>query len=102
VAISLMQELEHTRPKGIVVATSNLPEQLDDALFRRFDEGFEFPRPSHGELMRFGLLRARTGGISSSRTVSRVLAGASSYADVVRRIAAEERAVALRKLTGRE
>jgi len=99
VAISLMQELEHTRPKGVVVATSNLPQQLDEALFRRFDQVFEFPRPSRPELLSFGLKRARSGGIVSPRSVRRLLAAAPSYAEAVRCITAEERAVALRTMT---
>lgn len=35
IVISLMQELEHSHPRGIVIATSNLPQHLDHALWRR-------------------------------------------------------------------
>jgi SpoVK/Ycf46/Vps4 family AAA+-type ATPase len=99
VAISLMQELEHTLPKGIVVATSNLPRQLDEALFRRFDQVLEFPHPSRAELLRFGLRRVRAGGIAPASVTKRLLVRASSYAEAERRISAEERSITLRKMT---
>jgi SpoVK/Ycf46/Vps4 family AAA+-type ATPase len=53
VVISLMQELEHTRPRGFVVASSNIPRLLDDALWRRFDLVLSFPLPSREQLRRF-------------------------------------------------
>lgn len=44
VVISLLQELEHSTPRGLVVASSNVPRALDDALWRRFDcPGFPGP-----------------------------------------------------------
>jgi len=36
IVIALMQELEFSETQGIVIATSNLPENLDRALWRRF------------------------------------------------------------------
>lgn len=96
VVISLMQELEHAVPKGIVVATSNVPEHLDDALFRRFDDVVEFPRPSRTEIARFGAKRAIAGKVVPQRGLKPILAGATSYADAARRIGAQERAIVLR------
>lgn len=96
VVISLMQELEHAVPKGIVVATSNVPEHLDEALFRRFDDVIEFPRPSQAEIARFGSKTATAGKLVPPRRLRHLLAGATSYAEAARRIAAEERAIVLR------
>lgn len=96
VVISLMQELEHAVPKGIVVATSNVPELLDKALFRRFDDVIEFPRPSRAEIARFGARRATAGKIVPPRRLKQLLVGATSYAEAARRIGAEERSIALR------
>jgi len=96
VVISLMQELEHAVPKGIIVATSNVPEHLDEALFRRFDEVVEFPRPSRTEIARFGLKRATAGKIVPPRRLRQLLVGATSYAEAARRIGAEERSIVLR------
>ena len=98
VVIALMQELEHADPKGIVVATSNVPEHLDEALFRRFDDVVEFPRPSVSEIARFGAKRASAGKILASRKLKPLLARAKSYAEVARRIGAAERAIVLRGL----
>ncbi len=96
VVISLMQELEHALPKGILVATSNVPEHLDEALFRRFDDVIEFPRPSHAEIARFGSKRAQDGKVVPARRLKQLLAGATSYAEAARRITAEERSIVLR------
>jgi hypothetical protein len=62
VVIALMQQLEHSRPVGLVVATSNLPKFLDRALWRRFDSSILFPLPRPTSLTRFVTqLEARTG-----------------------------------------
>ena len=37
IVIALMQELEFLQTNGVVIATSNLPKNLDRALWRRFD-----------------------------------------------------------------
>jgi SpoVK/Ycf46/Vps4 family AAA+-type ATPase len=50
VVISLLQELEHSQPKGIVIGTTNLPAQLDDALWRRFDLDVQFKAPTQSTL----------------------------------------------------
>ncbi len=48
-----MQELEHTVPRGYVVASSNIPRLLDDALWRRFDQTLFFSAPSKEQLRHF-------------------------------------------------
>jgi AAA+ superfamily predicted ATPase len=53
IVIALMQELELTQPLGLVVATSNIPEHLDRALWRRFDEQLVFPLPKKQQLRSF-------------------------------------------------
>jgi SpoVK/Ycf46/Vps4 family AAA+-type ATPase len=100
VVISLMQELEHAKPTGLVVATSNLPQLLDEALFRRFDQVVEFPRPTKAELRRFSVKRVSTRKIVGPGAVPRLLRQVSSYADAERRIADEERSKVLREITG--
>ena len=42
IVIALMQELEDSRPQGLIIGTSNLPKHLDDALWRRFDLALAF------------------------------------------------------------
>jgi AAA+ superfamily predicted ATPase len=59
IAISLFQELEHTVPKGLVLATTNIPEQLDPALSRRFDMSIEFKKPTQKLLLDYSNNYAR-------------------------------------------
>jgi SpoVK/Ycf46/Vps4 family AAA+-type ATPase len=53
IVISLLQELDHTTPKGIVVAATNTAESIDRAVWRRFDAHIEFPLPTKTKLERF-------------------------------------------------
>jgi AAA+ superfamily predicted ATPase len=59
IVISLMQELEHSRPMGIIVGTSNLPKHLDDALWRRFDLEVAFKAPTPAILRSFARATAK-------------------------------------------
>jgi SpoVK/Ycf46/Vps4 family AAA+-type ATPase len=43
---SFLQFLEQDRSDSVIVATSNLPDALDRALFRRFDLMIEYPMPT--------------------------------------------------------
>src|SRR5882762_225782 len=62
IVIALMQELEMSETQGIVIATSNLPENLDRALWRRFDLVLNFPKPSRSELRAYtARVRAKFG-----------------------------------------
>jgi SpoVK/Ycf46/Vps4 family AAA+-type ATPase len=95
VVIALLQELEHSRPAGLLIATSNLARQLDDALWRRFDLVLEFPRPSAAELRSFATQRAGARRINLTRSVHAALASSKTYADVERCLVAEERRIVL-------
>ena len=101
VVISLMQELEHAVPLGLVIATSNLPEHLDTALFRRFDEVVTFPKPRKPELLKYAQSIAATRGIVAPRSVTKLVDGVQSFADAKRRIEDAERRLSLKKLVGR-
>jgi SpoVK/Ycf46/Vps4 family AAA+-type ATPase len=43
--------LEEYKGQGILIATTNLEGSLDKALFRRFDEIIELPRPNENEII---------------------------------------------------
>lgn len=45
-----LQLLDEYEPIGLIVATTNLKNKLDKALFRRFDESFEMMKPSLREI----------------------------------------------------
>jgi SpoVK/Ycf46/Vps4 family AAA+-type ATPase len=47
---SLLQLMEEYDAPGLLVATTNVEESLDNALFRRFDEVFQVPPPGPSEI----------------------------------------------------
>lgn len=93
VVIALLQELEHSAPAGLVVATSNLATQLDDALWRRFDLVVEFPSPSPKDLESFINALAKKRNISLR---GRGINGVKNYGDAERLVEAEERRIVLK------
>jgi hypothetical protein len=48
---SLLQFIEDDRSDSLVIATTNHPQLLDSAIFRRFDEILDFAPPSREELI---------------------------------------------------
>ena len=91
IVISFMQELEHARGEGFVIATSNLPKALDDALWRRFDLRIAFPKPKGSDLARFAERRSREFGFRDpAATVSRCRK-TTSYAEAEQMVIAEAR-----------
>ena len=84
VVISLLQELEHSMPRGIVVASSNLPRALDSALWRRFDLVLDFPVPSAKQIRSFADKRLESLGDKPGRALVSALRRARSYADAER------------------
>lgn len=49
---SLLQLMEEYDAPGLLVATTNVHESLDPAIFRRFDEVFFVPTPGQGEIVK--------------------------------------------------
>jgi SpoVK/Ycf46/Vps4 family AAA+-type ATPase len=97
VVISLLQELEHSNPQGLVIASSNLPRALDDALWRRFDLVLDYPKASAKQLREFGKRRMAALRVKANPTVLRALGRARSFADAERVVTdAQRRAVLTR------
>jgi SpoVK/Ycf46/Vps4 family AAA+-type ATPase len=99
VVVGLMQELDYTTIPGLVVATTNFIEAVDDALARRFDLQLSFPRPDAAALRDF--LRERSRGLGAKLRVDRLvnkLPKEASYADAERLLFDEVRLQALTKL----
>lgn len=97
IVISLMQELEHVKPAGIIVATSNLPAHLDDALWRRFDLVLSFPRPSKAALRRFIKTLSNRFRLPEASVTKRDLKTIRTFADVERLLEHKARRVVLGK-----
>jgi SpoVK/Ycf46/Vps4 family AAA+-type ATPase len=100
VVISILQELDHTLPAGVVVAASNAPDSLDRAIWRRFDIAVEFPAPTRRQLQEF-LKRSELDARAPRRNSRRVPLNLRSYADVEKWIAEQKRRATLHELVNR-
>ncbi len=95
IVIALMQELEHSRPQGLIIGTSNLPKHLDDALWRRFDVALEFRAPAKAALSAFAKRVAATHQIPLKPDVLKKAINAKTFADGESVVVAEARRLAL-------
>jgi AAA+ superfamily predicted ATPase len=95
IVIALMQELEHARPQGLIVGTSNLPQHLDHALWRRFDVALAFKAPAKAALSSFAKRIAATLRIPLKRDVLKKAVSAKSFADAESIVVAEARRMVL-------
>lgn len=86
IVIALMQELELSQVSGFVVATSNLANSLDSALWRRFDLAVQFAAPTKAALARFVSQKARRFNLPVTRQLLAQATKARSYADAERTI----------------
>ena len=96
IVIALMQELEHSRPMGLIVGTSNLEKHLDDALWRRFDLALRFGTPGQKALLGFAKRVAAAKGNKLSAALARKASKADSFATAEQIVIAEARRQALR------
>ncbi|MBB5440243.1 SpoVK/Ycf46/Vps4 family AAA+-type ATPase [Pedobacter sp. AK017] len=63
----LLNILEDFNGPGLIIATTNLEGSIDKAIFRRFDDIIELPKPSKIEI--FGILKATLGSIKVDKKV---------------------------------
>ena len=64
---TLLQLMEDYNAPGLLVATTNVEDSLDEAMFRRFDEVFLVPLPGHEEIDR--LLRLTLSAVQVSSRI---------------------------------
>ncbi len=98
IVIALMQELELAEPLGLIVATSNLPEHLDRALWRRFDIRLRFPSPKKPDLRAFASSCAVRFDTKLPLQVLRQAEASKSYAEAEKSVLNHYREAALSKL----
>lgn len=91
IVIAFMQELEHAHGEGFVVATSNLPKALDDALWRRFDLRVAFPKPTGSDLIRFAEHRSKQFGFRATNKILKRCRKSASYAEAEQVVIGEAR-----------
>jgi ATP-dependent 26S proteasome regulatory subunit len=96
IVIALMQELEHSRPQGMIIGTSNLAKHLDDALWRRFDFALEFKAPNQRVLVSFARRIAGELQVTLPEELLAKIAKAESFANAESLVIAEVRRQALR------
>lgn len=63
----LLTLLEEYNSRGILIATTNIENSLDQALFRRFDDIIEMPKPGIEEILR--LTKLTLSSIEKSKTI---------------------------------
>lgn len=64
----LLNLLEDYKAPGILVATTNLEGVIDHALFRRFDEIIEMPKPGHDQILK--ILKQTLSSISIAKEIN--------------------------------
>lgn len=83
---SFLINIEKDQTNSIVIAATNMPESLDKALFRRFDDIIRYPLPEVGDIKK--VLKKNLSGFSlSTRTSLDKIAEEAiglSYSDIVR------------------
>jgi SpoVK/Ycf46/Vps4 family AAA+-type ATPase len=98
IVIALMQELELSQIPGFVVATSNIPGSLDDALWRRFDRAVKFAAPTKQEISRFARVKAKTFRLPATKALLAATSRLRNYAEVEKAVEDAARSAALRSL----
>lgn len=83
---SFLLNIEKDDSQSIIIAATNLPEALDKALFRRFDDIIEYPLPGNEELSITFKKHLEGFKLSNENTIEHLVAEAAglSYADVIR------------------
>lgn len=83
---SFLINIEKDQSNSIIIAATNLPESLDKALFRRFDEIIEYPLPDENHISE--IIKKHTKAFSfSSKVDYKVLAKLAlglNYSEIVR------------------
>ncbi|MCL4843486.1 MAG: ATP-binding protein [Bryobacteraceae bacterium] len=98
IVIALMQELELSDLKGFIVATSNIPDSLDAALWRRFDLAVEIPSPNQREIATFARAKAKSFKLTLRRDHFNRIVRLKNYAEVESAVEDEARRLALKGL----
>jgi SpoVK/Ycf46/Vps4 family AAA+-type ATPase len=91
IVIAFMQELEHAHGEGFIIATSNIPKALDDALWRRFDLRIAFPKPTGNDLTQFAERRSKEFGFHAAHKILKRCRKTASYAEAEQVVIAEAR-----------
>jgi SpoVK/Ycf46/Vps4 family AAA+-type ATPase len=81
---SLLIFIDRIRPKGFLVAATNLDKALDPAVWRRFDEVIWFDKPDRTMIARFLRLKFKNVEVSFDPLTKCALLEGYSYAEIER------------------
>lgn len=83
---SFLINIEKDQSNSIIIAATNLPEMLDKALFRRFDDVIQFPLPSLNEIVNTLKKNLQSFSFESSIDYSAIAQRAEglSYSEIVK------------------
>jgi len=98
VVISLMQQLDLANPSGVIIAASNIPNELDTALLRRFDLAIEFPAPTPSQIRTYARREAIKRGLTLTNNTQRKLTTAKTFAEAEQVVEMEHRRILLQKV----
>ena len=98
IVIALMQELDMFDSPGLLIATSNLPRSIDNALWRRFDSVMTFPPPSKKELQAYVRILSTRYDIGITGAAKLSLQKARSYAEAEQLVESLARKAALKSI----
>lgn len=81
---SFLMNIEKDESNSLLIAATNLPESLDKALFRRFDDVIQYPLPNEKEILELIKVQLKGYILTNSRNLKAVTKEAIglSYADV--------------------
>lgn len=82
IVIALMQELEHSEPRGLIIATTNVATHIDNALWRRFDLNLTFPAPTKRERESYSRQVAKELGLRLTASNRERLIKHASYSEI--------------------
>lgn len=100
---SLLLFIDRIRPKGFMIAATNLDQSLDPAIWRRFDEVIWFDKPDRPMIERFLKLKFKNVAIDFDPTAQAANLEGYSYAEIERIcVQAIKSAVIHRRKTVRE
>lgn len=101
VVISLLQELDHGLPQGLVIAATNLEKSIDEALWRRFAASLRFPHPTQKDLRSFARRQLKSHNLPATQAALDRLSRLKTFADVDSAVEDERRARVLAQMRDR-
>ncbi|EKP05996.1 ATPase, AAA family [Leptospira kirschneri str. 2008720114] len=79
----LLQLMEEYDASGILVATTNLEESLDEALFRRFDDIIELPKPDEAQILELFTSALSSMEVSKKITWKKIISDLRGYSPAI-------------------